>query len=330
MGQHPIPQQISSYEFKLVGEMTLKQFLKAAAGIILAILINSTKIVVLIKWPLMLMAGGTGLLLAFVPFEDRPLEIWVKAFIKSIYSPTIYTYKKKNDENWLDLDFTKLNKESADDVEKPIKNENLFVVGEEIRDGSKSFVIREKSKFDKDVALARQKLSEEVVLEEEEERENKSSLIDKDKTSPMAVVRSVSRNQDEVKNKTVDEEVVTSSRETKKVDLNLKREKLEATGKAVFGTIPMPDRPDIANVIVGMATSSEGKIVDGVIVEIQDEHGIPTRVIKTNSLGQFKISTPLANGRYLIIAEKEGYNFDRVNVDLTGKIIDPIRIIAHN
>jgi len=330
MGQHPIPQQISSYEFKLVGEMTLKQFLKAAAGIILAILINSTKIVVLIKWPLMLMAGGTGLLLAFVPFEDRPLEIWVKAFIKSIYSPTIYTYKKKNDENWLDLDFTKLNKESADDVEKPIKNENLFVVGEEIRDGSKSFVIREKSKFDKDVALARQKLSEEVMIEEEEERENKSSLIDKDKTSPMAVVRSVSKNQDEAKNKTVDEEVATGSWETKKVDLNLKREKLEATGKAVFGTIPMPDRPDIANVIVGMATSSEGKIVDGVIVEIQDEHGIPTRVIKTNSLGQFKISTPLANGRYLIIAEKEGYNFDRVNVDLTGKIIDPIRIIAHN
>jgi len=30
MEQHPIPQQISSYEFKLVGEMTLKQFLKAA------------------------------------------------------------------------------------------------------------------------------------------------------------------------------------------------------------------------------------------------------------------------------------------------------------
>jgi len=105
---------------------------------------------------------------------------------------------------------------------------------------------------------------------------------------------------------------------------------LEATGKAVFGTIPMPDRPDIANVVVGMATDYDGKIVDGVIVEIQDEHGIPTRVIKTNSLGQFKISTPLANGRYLIIAEKDGYTFDRVNVDLSGKIIDPIRIIAHN
>ena len=49
MEQHPIPQQISSYEFKLVGEMTLKQFLKAAGGVVLALLINSSKIVFFIK-----------------------------------------------------------------------------------------------------------------------------------------------------------------------------------------------------------------------------------------------------------------------------------------
>jgi len=47
MEQHPIPQQITSYEFKLVGEMTLKQFAKAAGGIILALLINATKLVFL-------------------------------------------------------------------------------------------------------------------------------------------------------------------------------------------------------------------------------------------------------------------------------------------
>ena len=65
MEQHPIPQHISSYEFKLVGEMTLKQFLKAAGGIILALLINSTKMVFFIKWPLMLTFGIGGLALAF-------------------------------------------------------------------------------------------------------------------------------------------------------------------------------------------------------------------------------------------------------------------------
>jgi hypothetical protein len=265
-----------------------------------------------------------------VPFEDRPLEVWVKAFIKSIYSPTIYTYKKRNDYNWLDLDFTKLNKEKVDEADKPIKNENLFVVGEELRDGSKSYITREKSKYNNDVALARKKLSEDVLREEVEGIEEKIELIDKGKTSPGMVATNVTQNsQTKTEEVETNKEVVDDWRENK-VDLNLKRERLEATGKAVFGTIPMPDRPDIANVIVGMATNADGKIVDGVIVEIQDEHGIPTRVIKTNSLGQFKISTPLANGRYLIIAEKDGYIFDRVNIDLTGKIIDPVRIIAHN
>ena len=61
---------------------------------------------------------------------------------------------------------------------------------------------------------------------------------------------------------------------------------------------------------------------------MQDEAGNPSRVLKTNALGQFKSSAPLANGRYLIITEKEGLKFDRVNVDLAGEIIQPIKIIS--
>ena len=320
MEQHPIPQQISSYEFKLVGDMTLKQFLKAAAGIILAIIINRTNIIVLVKWPLMLISAGIGLILAFVPFEDRPLEVWIKSFIKSIYSPTIFLYKKRNDSNWLDLDFTRGN--AADEAEKPIKNENLFVDEAKVTPGSEAYINRERKKYEDGVTQARKQLSQEVIKEEEEKTERRSNQIDSQKTSPRAVTENL-----EAKVEIKKEE--TDWRNSK-AGLDLKREKLEATGKAVFGTIPMPDRPDTANVVVGMATDYEGKIVDGVIVEIQDEHGIPSRVIKTNSLGQFKISTPLANGRYLIIAEKDGYTFDRVNIDLSGKIIDPIRIIAHN
>ncbi|MEI8067877.1 MAG: carboxypeptidase-like regulatory domain-containing protein [Candidatus Shapirobacteria bacterium] len=279
MEQHPIPQQISSYEFKLVGDMTLKQFLKAAIGIILAILINTTKLIVLVKWPLMFVVAGGGLLLAFVPFEDRPLETWIVAFIKSIYSPTIYIYKKRADKNWLELDSSK-----TVDVES---NEN-----EEI-------VLKKDSK----------KIDEFVQSLPSVKRENKK--LEEKETKEEAVVKE------------------TDWRDQKS-NLNLKTEKLEATGQAVFGSIPMPDIPETPNVIVGMATDGMGKIVDGVIIEIQDEHGNPTRVLKSNSLGQFKTSTPLSNGRYLLICEKEGFNFDRVNVDLKGEIVKPIRIITSN
>jgi hypothetical protein len=100
-GQHPIPQQISSYEFKLVGDMTLKQFLKAAVGIVVAIIIYKTSLLAIFKWPLMLISGGLGLALAFVPFEDRPLDTWLTAFLKSIYSPTILFTKKRMMIGWI-------------------------------------------------------------------------------------------------------------------------------------------------------------------------------------------------------------------------------------
>jgi hypothetical protein len=77
-----------------------------------------------------------------------------------------------------------------------------------------------------------------------------------------------------------------------------------------------------------MVTDFDGKIIEDAIVEIQDEKGNPTRVLKTNSLGQFKTTTPLAKGRYLVIPEKENYVFDRVNIDLQDKIVEPIKIEA--
>lgn len=306
MEQHAIPQQISSYEFKLVGEMTLKQFLKAASGIVAAVLINGTGLAGLFKWPLMIICAGTGLMFAFVPFEDRPLEVWIKAFIKSIYSPTIYTYKKKADNSWLTL-------KGKANIEVEQKAEDVV---EETRD---------------DVKTKKDKKRPEGYLQTISlgvKNKKAKEIIGRDEKKPTEQVNDQKIIQPEVKK----EEMNTQGESWKnqKVDLNLQKEKLGATGQAVFGTIPMPDRPEVANLIVGMATDREGKIVDGVIVEIQDEHGSSSRVLKTNSLGQFKISTPLSNGRYLIIAEKEGYNFDRVNVDLTGKIVEPIRIIALN
>lgn len=311
-GQHAIPQQISSYEFKLVGDMTLKQFLKAVGGIVIAIIIKGTGLLAIFKWPLMLISAGTGLALAFVPFEDRPLDTWLKAFLKSIYSPTIYTYKKKNDD-WLDL----ANVKTQNDEENVIvsSNDNLFVKKEEDVSGFSSNSITKNTR-DRSTTITK-KANEEKQITELETGVNQNSGSG-DKNIPQHYDETIGK-----------DEAETDNWKDKSVDLNLKKEKLEATGSAVFGSIPMPDRPEIPNIIVGMATDNEGKIVDGVIIEIQDGHGNPTRVIKTNALGQFKISTPLANGRYLVIAEKEGYIFDRVNIDLKGEIVEPVRIIAH-
>lgn len=301
MEQHPIPQQITSYEFKLVGEMTLKQFAKAAGGVILALLINSTHLVFFIKWPLMAITAGGGLALAFVPFQDRPLEVWLGAFLKSIYAPTIYFYKKKKPTNWLDIDLTKSIKKTDEEEDLVLPQKESKKVMEFI--DSLPSVNREKE------------VEDEEVVEEIKETESVKNLV---KTKPTET-----KSSEETK-----EGVETKKEEIKSVNLGLKTEKLEATGKAVFGEIPMPDIPDLPNLVVGMVMDTNDKIVEGAIVEIQDKEGNPSRVLKTNQLGQFKTLTQLSNGNYLVVTEKEGLDFDRVEINLDGKIVKPIKILA--
>lgn len=92
--EHPIPQQISSYQFRLVGDMTIKQFFQVAGGALIAILIYSSGLPAYFKWPLIVISFLIGIAFAFFPLEDRPLPKWIYLFIKSIYSPTVFVWKQ--------------------------------------------------------------------------------------------------------------------------------------------------------------------------------------------------------------------------------------------
>ncbi|MFA6007591.1 MAG: PrgI family protein [Candidatus Shapirobacteria bacterium] len=302
MEQHAIPQQITSYEFKLVGDMTLKQFLKAAAGIILALLINSTKLMALIKWPLILLFAGGGLALAFVPYEDRPLDLWLKAFLRSIYNPTVYIFKKKKQENWLDIDLSKTVKANEEAAEEERRQAVPRKQKEEVKEFIDSLPSVNRKENSKEVSSG-------VVNSEE---------IIKEKIKSVEAKPADAKNLGEAK----------ENADYGKANLDLKREKLGATGEAVFGEIPMPDIPELPNLIVGMVMNKDNKIVEGAIVEIQDKEGNPSRVLKTNQLGQFRTLTQLTNGKYLMVTEKDGFEFDRVEIILEGKIVKPIKIIA--
>lgn len=93
--QHPVPQNIMSVEFKLIGSMTVRQFVYAATGVVGAYVVYSSNIVFLFKWPLVLVIGLGGLAFAFVPFENRGLDVWIRNFWKAIVSPTLRTWKKE-------------------------------------------------------------------------------------------------------------------------------------------------------------------------------------------------------------------------------------------
>ena len=98
MEPHPIPQNVTSFQFHLVGDMTLKQFLYLAAGSVIAyiLFVFLTPIYPIIAWPLVIISASLGAAFAFLPFGSRPLDYWVKAFLKAIYSPTKRVWVKND------------------------------------------------------------------------------------------------------------------------------------------------------------------------------------------------------------------------------------------
>ena len=77
-----------------------------------------------------------------------------------------------------------------------------------------------------------------------------------------------------------------------------------------------------------MVVNQQGKIIENAIVEIQDNTGNTNRVLRTDRLGQFRIATPLVNGEYLVLVEKEGYHFDIIKIKMEGRVMPPLKIKA--
>jgi len=97
MEQHPVPQNISTFEFKLFGNLTIRQFFTLIVPASIAALIFFSKGPVLIRYTASVVIGAGGAFIALVPINGRPFDKWLVSFIKAILAPTqrIWT-KEKN------------------------------------------------------------------------------------------------------------------------------------------------------------------------------------------------------------------------------------------
>lgn len=96
MEQHAVPRQITTFEFKLIGFLTLKQFLYmvVAAGIaVLVYFLTPIPIVNIISATLVF---GVGAFFAYFKYNERSLDIWAKNLITRLISPSQYLYIKRN------------------------------------------------------------------------------------------------------------------------------------------------------------------------------------------------------------------------------------------
>lgn len=92
--QHAVPQNIMEVEFKLIGDLTMRQFayLMLFGG---TAYLSSVVVLGIFKWPLVIINAALGFGLAFIPIQDRGLDEWIVNFIRAIYSPTQRVWRKE-------------------------------------------------------------------------------------------------------------------------------------------------------------------------------------------------------------------------------------------
>lgn len=308
MEQHPIPQQISSYQFKLVGDMTLKQFFQVAGGVIVSLIFYSTPLHPLIKWPFILFFAGLGAALAFLPFEERPLERWIIAFFRSIYSPTLYNWKKTDKPP---VFYT----ETA-----PVPEiKNVPVSGSIVETNTAKLEEAEKTFLQKIGGLWNVAGTQTVVTPPPLSTPSQIPTV---MVQATLITKSAPRLVVEESNPTINNKPLTTAVDVQKLDNN------PITSNTVEFSIDAapPSPPIVVNTIVGQVMDQNRKIIEGAILEIKDSNGRPVRALKSNKAGHFIIVTPLSNGKYEVTIEKDGFTFEPVSFEAVGNMIPAIAI----
>lgn len=95
MEQHSVPQHIASFEFKLFGNLTVRQFVTLAIPMALSAVIFFSSLPSVVRFILSGAIGLFGLFVALVPIGGRSFDKWVVYFIKAVLSPTQRVWVKE-------------------------------------------------------------------------------------------------------------------------------------------------------------------------------------------------------------------------------------------
>lgn len=332
MQPHPIPQNVTSFQFHLVGNMTLKQFLYLAVGSTIAYLlfVFLSPTYPIISWPLIIISAGSGFALAFLPINSRPLDSWIGAFFKAIYSPTNRVWKKGN----------------KTFKEEPLFNSRLvtFVSSLQSRPAPVPTVTPVAAApvqpsaapatpidLEKTVDLAREAqtlqfkiIETERTLSQIKQASQVPSQVPVDYSGQvnkiLADLQSLVSRASQIKDKleTVTQPTAPEAKPKEKV-------------KVVIPTKPKQNQLALTtfpNVISGIVKDKMGNYLEGAVAVIYDKEGLPVRALKTNKLGQFTGSTPLPNGVYTLELEKDTFVFDVLQIELSGEVLPPLMITS--
>ncbi len=331
MENHPIPQDITGFQFKLIGNMTVKQFIYLATGTILAwFTFFILPLHFLIRFPLAVIFLGGGIALAFLPIEGRPMDIMISNFIRALFAPTQYIYKKEGG-----------NLATTETLRSPQETQSESSVNSMGKSVPSVIAMPE--------SLAQTPAPSPQPIEPVNEVPSFPSSIlslDEEPEIPAAEPKVVASGQSEIENQLL--ETIRQKEALEKELLTLKA-KLEGqqSQKPTPSAVPaaeapakephkakkapdVPTAPQDPNLIVGVVKDPRGNPLSNILVEVKDNEDNPVRAFKTNTLGQFASATSLSNGVYtLTFEDPAGTNkFDAVQVEATGAPIMPLEIFS--
>ncbi|HBB76422.1 MAG: hypothetical protein UT87_C0016G0012 [Candidatus Levybacteria bacterium GW2011_GWC1_40_19] len=353
MEDHPIPQDITGFQFKLIGSMTVKQFGYIAAGIIMGWVIYILPLPTLLKIPLALLLIILGACMAFLPVAGRPMDIMFSHLIKALFSPTQYIYQKTGGKISHEPPTTTVSAPLQPQAiaPPPEKKSGLSFSGfslfhraskkppapheEEGKGNVKEDVLKKAYKEAQETALQKEL---EIAKKEEEKNEGLPSF-----TEAHAKVMDLSEKLGETLEQkqalekelielqkrlsTQKEQVFTpSDQQAPKTETQNVRK--IADEQRVSSGVPMT--PEAPNLIMGIIKDPRGNPLGNILVEVKDAEGNPVRAFKTNGLGQFSSATSLSNGVYTVSFEdpQNLHRFDTVEFSATGDLISPLEVLS--
>ncbi len=359
MEQHPIPQNVTSFEFHLVGDMTLKQFLYLGTGIGTAYLLYSTIFYSfpVIALPLIILSVLFGVSFAFLPILDRPLDHWIKAFFKAVYSPTTGFLQTKNgikqkvapDDPFLKsrlqlyLSSMGMNVNTWDNLPSSLTSPKIALPqippkkAEEIKQQPELPTNKELVDL---VEMAKQAQVLQAKITDTENLIKQMTFTAKpaDLSQVSANLQHLITQTEELYHKTSQMNQVATPLPEPKPLPQIKPQPIPTPQPVVNPKVVIvettPHKETLItltsspNVINGIVSDNTGNCLVNVIVIIHNKEGLPVRALKTNKLGQFVGSTPLPSGVYTITLEKEGFIFQTLQVTLENSVMAPIRIAS--
>lgn len=363
MEQHPVPQNVTTFQFRLVGDMTIKQFGYLAGGIIGGYICYKLPLPFFFTWPLAITSGLLGFGLAFVPVEERPMDVWIASFFRNVYSPTQWVWQKEK-------------RVQKEEPQKPVPPPAPPpAVGPPSEPSSHAILTMHHttnplewlgSLFHtkpKSVAPSLTPgFSFADALTKEPQKPAPVPAPPAPTVAPIPINNSPSASPSVSPERVVELQTQLSEslsqRERLERELIAIRQRLDNQGPAQTQptrqatTAPptvmtpttsvrvispsgavnagLPRLTTFPNVVTGIVKDSYGNLLAGMLITVRDKDDTPLRALKTNRLGQFAASTPLPNNTYIIEIEdpKGGFIFDKAQISLTGAVAPAIEVIA--